>query len=311
MSRSYGVGFFKCVERRRYARTKQIYDSNPDIQLDKRDLNYHLIEPQQKYYAEIQGRIESAGCKVRKDSIKFIDTLIIASPAFFESHSPQQAKEYFKAALDFLKQEVRGENIFSAVVHMDERNPHMHICFVPLTKDKRLSAKDIIGNHAKLISWQDKFHEHMSTQFPVLEREEPAVETRRKHIPSRLFKQANRLTEEMTVIKQEIESIGTFNVGKKKEKVLGMLKKWYQSKNSFDAQVQSLKLNIENLQYNDSLFREQTQQKSHQLNQTKIAYRNLQIQYNDLMKLVNEIPQEIMDELQRRQELAEHMDLSM
>ena len=34
----------------------------------------------------------------------------------------------------------------SAVVHMDEKTPHLHLTFVPLTKDNRLCAKEIIGN---------------------------------------------------------------------------------------------------------------------------------------------------------------------
>ena len=45
----------------------------------------------------------------------------------------------------------------SAVVHMDEKTPHMHLCFVPLTEDGRLCAKEIIGNKKKLTWWQDEF----------------------------------------------------------------------------------------------------------------------------------------------------------
>lgn len=139
-----------------HERKKENYASNPDIDKTRSGLNFHLIEPKHKYYAEIQSRIESAKCKVRKDSIRFIDTIVTASPEFFAHCSQADARKYFETALDFLKQEVGEENIFSAVVHMDERNPHMHLCFVPLTKDKRLSAKDIIGNRNKLVEWQDK-----------------------------------------------------------------------------------------------------------------------------------------------------------
>jgi hypothetical protein len=32
---------------------------------------------------------------------------------------------------------------------MDEKTPHMHLSFVPLTADGRLSAKDIVGNRKK------------------------------------------------------------------------------------------------------------------------------------------------------------------
>ena len=42
------------------------------------------------------------------------------------------------------------DTIISAVVHMDEKTPHMHLCFAPLTEDKRLSAKEIVGSKKKL-----------------------------------------------------------------------------------------------------------------------------------------------------------------
>ncbi len=34
---------------------------------------------------------------------------------------------------------------------MDEKTPHLHVVFVPLTQDNRLSAKEIIGNRKKLM----------------------------------------------------------------------------------------------------------------------------------------------------------------
>ena len=52
----------------------------------------------------------------------------------------------FQEALTFLQQNQASKTIISAVVHMDEKTPHMHLCFVPLTEDGRLSAKDIMGN---------------------------------------------------------------------------------------------------------------------------------------------------------------------
>ena len=84
-------------------------------------------------------------------------------------------------AYEFMKDRVGEENIFAAVVHMDEATPHMHLCFVPLTRDKRLSAKEILGNKADMRRWQDEFHAHMSAKWPELERGEPAAETQRKH----------------------------------------------------------------------------------------------------------------------------------
>ena len=175
-----------------HERKKERYASNPDVDTDRSHLNYHLIQPQHKYYAEIQSRIERAQrenpkCKVRKDSVKFIDTIVTATPEYLAHLPPEQVRRYFERALDFFKTEVGEANIFSAVVHMDERNPHMHLCFVPLTKDNRLSAKEVIGGRDKLVEWQDKFHDHMAVEFPDLERGQSATVTRRKHIPTWLF----------------------------------------------------------------------------------------------------------------------------
>lgn len=45
----------------------------------------------------------------------------------------------------------------------------------------------------------------MAKEFTELERGESAAVTKRKHIPTWLYKQANRLTEQMEQIKREIE----------------------------------------------------------------------------------------------------------
>ncbi len=105
--------------------------------------------------------------------------------------------------MDFIKQHQNPKTIISAVVHMDEKTPHMHLCFVPLTEDKRLSAKEIVGNKKKLTQWQDRFWEHMVKKYPDLERGESASETGRDHIPPRLFKEAvhlNRMKEQIMAI---------------------------------------------------------------------------------------------------------------
>ena len=81
----------------------------------------------------------------------------------------------------------------SAVVHVDEKTPHMHLCFVPITSDGRLSAKEIIGNKKQLTQWQDEFWSYMVKKYPDFERGESASLTGRTHIPPRLFKQAARL----------------------------------------------------------------------------------------------------------------------
>ena len=89
-----------------HERKKERYASNPDVDTDRSHLNYHLIQPQHKYYAEIQSRIEHAQrenpkCKVRKDSVKFIDTIVTATPEYLDHLPPEQVRRYFERALDF------------------------------------------------------------------------------------------------------------------------------------------------------------------------------------------------------------------
>ena len=97
----------------------------------------------------------------------------------------------------------------------------MHLIFVPLTKDNRLSAKEILGNRASLSKWQDNFFAYMAQKYPELERGESARETGRQHIPTRVFKQAVHLTKQAKQIENVLTSINPLNTGKKRDKVIG------------------------------------------------------------------------------------------
>ena len=138
-----------------HERQKEQYASNPDIDTSRSKYNFHIVKPEGRYYHFIQSRIEQAGCRTRKDSTRFVDTLITASPEFFKGKSPKEIQAFFQRAAAFLIGRVGRDNIVSAVVHMDEKTPHLHLTFVPLTKDNRLCAKEIIGNRANLTKWQD------------------------------------------------------------------------------------------------------------------------------------------------------------
>jgi hypothetical protein len=287
-----------------HERKKEQYASNPDIDLSRSHLNYHLVTPRQKYYAEIQSRIEKAQrenpkCKVRKDSIKFIDTIVTATPEFLAEMSLEEVQGYFQRALEFLEREVGKENIFSAVVHMDERNPHMHLCFVPLTKDNRLSAKEVMGNRNKLIEWQDKFHDYMAEEFPELERGQAAAVTKRKHIPTWLYKQAHRLSEEMEQIRQEVQSIGVLNAGKQREKVLKLLLDWYPKVNAFEAKLRPYDEQLRLLKEQELSLRqdaERTKKYRDAEHQENLSLLDELWGYRDF---IDSIPQEVMEELQQ------------
>ena len=204
-------------------RTKETYASNPDIDTQRSRLNFHPVKPKGKYRDVSNQIIRESGCRVRKDSVTAVEVLITASPEFFEEKKPREVKEFFDHALEFMKSRQDAATYISAVVHVDEKTPHMHLCFVPLTPDNRLSAKTIIGNRKKLTQWQDEFHAHMVKKYPDFERGESASITGRTHLPPRLFKQAAHLNCQRDKLMQLISEMNPINAKAKSREIAALL----------------------------------------------------------------------------------------
>ena len=117
-----------------HEREKKEYKSNPDIDLTRTSENFHIKGPPESYKGFIDARIQEVGCKVRKDSVVMQDSICTASPEFFQGKSLYETSFFFRRAYEFYAKTFGEENIISAVVHMDEKTPHMHICFVPITR---------------------------------------------------------------------------------------------------------------------------------------------------------------------------------
>ena len=192
-------------------RTKEQYASNPDIDTNRSRYNLHLVRPQGRYREEADRMIAAAHCRVRKDSVRVVEALVTASPEFFKDKTNREIRAYFAYALKFLEGRQYPDTFLSAVVHMDEKTPHLHLCFVPLTADGRLSAKEIIGNRKNLVRWQDEFWQHMVKQYPELERGESASQTGREHIPPRIFKEMTQLTKQKEQLDALLVGITPFN----------------------------------------------------------------------------------------------------
>ena len=204
-------------------RTKEFYASNPDIKTELSKFNFHLVKPGGKYQEEANRLIRETGCKARKDSVRMVETLITASPEFFAEKKPGEIKEFFEHALEFLKTKQAEETIVSAVVHVDEKTPHMHLCFVPITADGRLSAKEIVGNKKKLTQWQDEYWKYMVKKYPDFERGESASITGRTHIPPRIYKQATKLNRLEQKLRELLSSINPMNAKRVREEILKIL----------------------------------------------------------------------------------------
>ena len=282
-------------------RTKEAYASNPDIDKSRTVQNYHLIAPRWSYGQEIRHRIRMAGCRVRKDSVKFVDTLVTVSPEFAKAHEAEMP-EYFKRAFNFLKERVGEENIISAVVHMDERTPHLHLCFVPMTKDKRLSAKEILGNKKAMIQWQDDFYACMSERWPELERGTPAVETKRRHLTPQWYKKVTAMDAKLEKLETALNGINVLNAGKKREEAVALLTQLLPEVESFQAEIQrmqqavlqSLSMQRCSAEENEALKDELTAERRKSAEQrAKLAV--LEERYKRTEKLLRQLPTSMID----------------
>ena len=125
-------------------------------------LNVTLKESN-NWLQDINREITAAGAKARANSVLALDTLYTASPEFFQGKTNEENDKFFRDCLKFHNEHFG--HIISAVVHYDETTPHLHIISVPLTKDGRLSARDVIGNKAKMSKTQDQFFERVGRGY--------------------------------------------------------------------------------------------------------------------------------------------------
>lgn len=285
-----------------HERQKDQYASNPDVDVSRSKHNFHIIQPRGRYYHFIQNRIEQAGCRTRKDSTRFVDTLITASPEFFKGKCVKEVAAFFQRAADFLIDRIGRENIISAVVHMDEATPHLHFTFVPLTKDNRLSAKEILGGRADLSKWQDDFHAYMVEKYPDLERGESSRTTGRRHVPTRLFKQTVSLSKQARAIEAVLDGINPLNGTKKKEEALVLLKKWFPQMENFTGQLKKYKVTIDDLvAENAKLEARAKASESGKLKDT-MERAKLESELHNIQRVLDRIPPDVLAELKQQQQ---------
>ena len=283
-------------------RTKEKYASNPDVDTSRSHLNFHLIEPQGKYRAEAEKQIAAAGCRTRTDSVRLVEMLVTASPEFFKDKKQEEIRTFFQTALDFIKQKQNPDTIISAVVHMDEKTPHMHLSFVPLTEDGRLCAKEIIGNKKKLTQWQDAFWEQMVRRYPDLERGMSASETGRNHIPPRVFKEMTRLNKQREKLDKMLSQVSMFNAKAKTAEICRYLDKYIPNVEKMSTQMKKYNGAFQDLTAeNEALIRknENLTAALKESRQESVLKRmvDLQLQrdYEQAVALLERIPPEILE----------------
>ena len=283
-------------------RTKEKYASNPDVDVSRSKYNFHLVKPVQRYRAEAEKQITAAGCRTRKDSVRVVEVLFTASPEFFKGKKRAEVRAYFEEALQFFKQYQNKANIISAVVHMDEKTPHMHLSFVPLTADGRLSAKEIVGNKKKLTQWQDNFWSHMVRTYPELERGESASQTGRDHIPPRVFKEMTRLTKQKAKMEELLAGIGAFNAKSRAAEIATLLDKYIPAVEQMHTTMKKYQVAFTATTAENKTLKQENAQLEQSLDKAtrestlkQLADAKLRRDYADAVAVLDRIPKEVLD----------------
>lgn len=272
-------------------RTKTEYKSNPDIDLSRTKDNYNLVKRNSGYRELINKLIAIHKCKTRKDSVVLVETVVTASNEFFRKKSKKEIREFFEYALAFYEKNLTPGTIISAAVHMDETTPHMHLCFVPITKDHRLSAKEIVGNKQKLTFWQDAYHSWMSKKYPELERGTSSQITGRTYIPTQLFKKAKNLNKQAEKISAAIENIGIMNLKQSKADAEKMISKYMSDRADL----------LSKLSVYDETMKQMRKENADLKRESKISVteklemKKRQQEYEELKSLVSNIPPNILE----------------
>lgn len=100
---------------------------------------------------------------IRKDAVKYVSHILTGSHDKMKEleRNPNEFKKWMTKNLEFMKSEFGTENIVRFTLHRDERTPHIHCITVPITKDGRLSAKELIGNKKDMETRQDRYGDLM------------------------------------------------------------------------------------------------------------------------------------------------------
>ena len=98
---------------------------------------------------------------------------------FFDKLSKMQRYMFFEDCTKFFAERYGKENIISAVVHLDETTPHMHLNLMPITSDRRLCSKQLFDK-PQLQKLQTDFYEEVGKRYGLQRGKSQGNNRRRK-----------------------------------------------------------------------------------------------------------------------------------
>lgn len=194
LTRAQAMGAYKHNERK----TKN--HSNKNIDSSRTELNYYLKKNELSYIKEfyrIKKKYNLKG-QIRSNSNIICEMVFTSDQKFFDEIGYEESKRYFTESYNFIcnYKNLGKQNIISAVVHMDEDTPHMHLLFIPVvhTTDKqgnkidKVCCRDFWRGKNSYRDLQNAYFKHISEKGFKLERGELVEVTNREHYSIQEYK---------------------------------------------------------------------------------------------------------------------------
>ena len=178
-----------CVHNDRRAKNH----SNKEIDVSKTYMNYYLKKNELNYVKEFDRLKEKYDYKgqIRSNSIILCEMIFTSDDAFFREIGFEETKRYFEESYKFIcnYNNLGEENIISAVVHLDESTPHMHLVYVPIVhvKDEngadinKVCCRDFWKGRDSYRILQNNFYDYITSKGFELDRGIEEEETGAKH----------------------------------------------------------------------------------------------------------------------------------
>jgi hypothetical protein len=138
----------------------------PNADREQTELNRVLVGDERNVRELVREVIDEHGGKPRSDSVECVELVMTASPEHFldedEEEREKKIERFVERSIEFLRDERNCGVCVKAVLHLDERTPHVHAHKVPIDPEGKLNAKHYLGGREKLRALQDRYAEVMA-----------------------------------------------------------------------------------------------------------------------------------------------------
>lgn len=186
---------------------------NADIDLNQTHKNYDLINDNRSLYRRVNDRVldlKEQGSRVQKNSVVMYSNVITIPEEMKNEIGSEGSKQYFESATKYFQNRFGKENVVSAKVHLDETTPHMHLNFIPVNKEGRLSARTAM-NRVAVNDIHDELTSHLRRDGFDISRgnssENEKMNIKDVHEFKQVSRQFKELEDENIALKQERDEL--------------------------------------------------------------------------------------------------------